>query len=210
MLYSRDIRNPAGPTHVSTSAHSDDITSVSFHPSTSHLLLSASTDGLLCTTDSREPDEDESSLQVGNWGCSIAKAGWTGSDAPAAWAHSDMQTFSTWTEEVSRSQSVMHIWPGFEGWTRCVAGQYRRPRRPSKACYQRSVGFRVLYRRDMGCRRRFIILSGSLLMDWSQQVGILPSDYPSHCASALSDAFLAGISHYCVWSIRGPGSSSEF
>lgn len=72
----RDVRNSTAPTHISTSAHSDDITSLSYHPSTPHLLLSASTDGLLCTTDAREVDEDESTVDVGNWGCSVAKAGY--------------------------------------------------------------------------------------------------------------------------------------
>lgn len=80
-----------------------------------------------------EQDEDESSINVGNWGCSIAKAGWTGANQldntkkllaspgsmngmdledddsgnskPGVWAHSDMQTVSTWTESVSFSHS---------------------------------------------------------------------------------------------------------
>ncbi|KAF8311148.1 WD40 repeat-like protein [Clavulina sp. PMI_390] len=98
-----DVRSNGAPTHVSTSVHSDDITSVNFHPSTSHLLLSASTDGLLCTTDSREHDEDESGVNVGNWGCSVSRAVWTGtgpSQGAAVWAHSDMQTFSTWNAEL--------------------------------------------------------------------------------------------------------------
>jgi WD40 repeat protein len=97
------VRNATQPTHVSTSAHSDDITSLAFHPSKPHVLLSGSTDGLLCTTDIREPNEDESGLHVGNWGCSIAKAGWTGARDGSQhdiWAHSDMQTLSTWSEEV--------------------------------------------------------------------------------------------------------------
>jgi hypothetical protein len=100
------VRNVAAPTHISTSAHSDDITSLTFHPTKSHVLLSGSTDGLLCTTHTREHDEDESGLHVGNWGCSIAKAGWTGVGdraQPAVWAQSDMQTLSTWSEEVRRS-----------------------------------------------------------------------------------------------------------
>ena len=109
---SRDVRNAAAPTHVSTSAHSDDITSLAFHPQKSHVLLSASTDGLLCTTDTREHDEDESGLHVGNWGCSIAKTGWAGvgdGAQPAVWAHSDMQTLSTWSEEVRAFDANIRI-----------------------------------------------------------------------------------------------------
>jgi len=52
-------------------------------------------------------DEDESGLYVGNWGCSISDAGWTDSNIGdgggmdgAIWAHSDMETFSLWNEEL--------------------------------------------------------------------------------------------------------------
>lgn len=65
--------------------------------------MSGSTDGLLCLTDIREHDEDESTIQVGNWGTSVAAAGWTGvsgSDGPGIWAHSDMETLSVWSSEV--------------------------------------------------------------------------------------------------------------
>lgn len=57
-------------------------------------------------------DEDESGLYVGNWGCSISNAGWTDSNIGhgggmdgAIWAHSDMQTFSLWNEEVMLSSA---------------------------------------------------------------------------------------------------------
>ncbi|KAF9509855.1 hypothetical protein BS47DRAFT_1300911 [Hydnum rufescens UP504] len=104
-----DVRNADAPTHVNTSAHSDDITAVSFHPNTPDIVLTASTDGLLCTTDVRELDEDESGIQVGNWGCSVNSVGWTdvseglGSSTKASkhiWAHSDMQTVSLWSDEL--------------------------------------------------------------------------------------------------------------
>lgn len=60
-------------------------------------------DGLLCTTDVREKDEDEAGLNVGNWGCSIARAGWgsAGHDVKGSvWAASDMETVSLWNDEV--------------------------------------------------------------------------------------------------------------
>ena len=49
-----------------------------------------------------EEDEDEAGLHVGNWGCSIAQAGWLHDRAgrPGIWASSDMETFSVWTGEV--------------------------------------------------------------------------------------------------------------
>ena len=104
--YRRDPRNPAAPLRRHTSTHSDDITVVRFSPNksqTSPVLLSASTDGLLCTSDPLQDDEDEATLSVGNWRCSISKAGWmhnSGGGGPRAWAVSDMETVSFWSEEV--------------------------------------------------------------------------------------------------------------
>ena len=105
---SRDPRQPAAPLRVHSYTHSDDITAVNFLRSpylgaVSHnILLSISTDGLISTSNPDEADEDEAGLHVGNWGCSIAQAGWvygrTGS--PGIWASSDMETFSAWTGEV--------------------------------------------------------------------------------------------------------------
>lgn len=66
-------------------------------------MLSASSDGLICTSDADQDDEDEAGLQVGNWGCSISQVGWihsSSSTGPKIWASSDMETFSTWTGEV--------------------------------------------------------------------------------------------------------------
>lgn len=92
--------------------HSDDITAVHFlksHAGRSYpnILLSASTDGLLCTSNPDEDDEDEAGLHVGNWGCSVAQAGWiygkTGS--PGIWSSSDMETFGVWSSEVYTSHN---------------------------------------------------------------------------------------------------------
>ena len=84
-----------------SSTHSDDITAVHFYPN-GDVLLSASSDGLVCTSNAVEADEDEAGLHVGNWGCSIAQAGWLHDTAgrPGIWASSDMETFSVWTNEV--------------------------------------------------------------------------------------------------------------
>ena len=104
----RDARNPAVPVRTHTYTHSDDITAVHFlrsrpSHSNSNILLSISSDGLLSTSNADEPDEDEAGMYVGNWGCSIAQAGWIHgrSGSPAVWASSDMETFSTWSHEVS-------------------------------------------------------------------------------------------------------------
>lgn len=116
-LYSssnRDPRNPAVPLRAHTYTHSDDITAVHFlrSPQSSsirNVLLSISTDGLLCTSNADETDEDEAGLQVGNWNCSVAQAGWVHgrSGSPGVWASSDMETFSLWSGEVSS----VHIMP---------------------------------------------------------------------------------------------------
>ncbi|KAI0771969.1 WD40 repeat-like protein [Trametes elegans] len=110
-----DSRSPAAPLRVHSSTHSDDITALHFFrpaassaPHTGNLLLSASSDGLICTSNADEADEDEAGLHVGNWGCSIAQAGWLHDRAgrPAAWASSDMETFSVWTTELDRIQDL--------------------------------------------------------------------------------------------------------
>ena len=121
----RDPRQPATPLRTHSSTHSDDVTTLSFSPSpwdpslsnpshssyTGHnpnnVLLSGSTDGLLCLSSTDEDDEDEAVLQVGNFGCSVAQAGWIHDDGKSSdplrariWAASDMETFSTWANEV--------------------------------------------------------------------------------------------------------------
>ncbi|KAI0723001.1 WD40-repeat-containing domain protein [Earliella scabrosa] len=102
-----DARSPAAPLRVHSSTHSDDITAVHFYPN-GDVLLSASSDGLVCTSNAVEADEDEAGLHVGNWGCSIAQAGWLHDTAgrPGIWASSDMETFSVWTNELDRIQDV--------------------------------------------------------------------------------------------------------
>ncbi|KAH9850057.1 WD40-repeat-containing domain protein [Lenzites betulinus] len=110
-----DPRSPVAPLRVHSSTHSDDITALHFYrpassavPNTGNLLLSASSDGLVCTSNADEADEDEAGVHVGNWGCSIAQAGWLHDRAgrPATWASSDMETFSVWTTELDRIQDV--------------------------------------------------------------------------------------------------------
>lgn len=94
-----DARKPTVPIFSHTSTHSDDITSLHFHPTESDRLLSASSDGLLSITNSAEKDEDEAIEHVANWGCSVAQAGWY---HDGVWAASDMETFSLWTSELDK------------------------------------------------------------------------------------------------------------
>lgn len=98
----RDPRAPGAPTHTHASTHSDDITVLSFREtSDGPLLLSASSDGLVCTSNPLEQDEDEAALNVANFGSSIAHAGWSASGH--VWASSDMETAAIWNCEVRKS-----------------------------------------------------------------------------------------------------------
>ncbi|KAL0572763.1 hypothetical protein V5O48_009195 [Marasmius crinis-equi] len=109
-----DPRQPAAPIRTHGSTHSDDITALHFKKDESeipNLLLSASSDGLISTSNADEDDEDEAVVHVGNWGCSVSQIGWlyapAGSTSTASiWAASDMETFSTWTAELDRLQSL--------------------------------------------------------------------------------------------------------
>ena len=98
----RDPRNPSAPLRTHSSTHSDDITTLSFSSSsTDKIVLSGSSDGLITLSNANEDDEDEAVLHVANWGCSISQAGWIPGEGDAKiWAASDMETFSTWTNEV--------------------------------------------------------------------------------------------------------------
>lgn len=103
-----DPRNPAAPLRAHSSTHSDDITAVHFSRTHGSLLLSVSSDGLVSTSNSDEPDEDEAGLHVGNWGCSIAQGGWVHgqSGLTGIWASSDMETFSVWSGELDLVQDA--------------------------------------------------------------------------------------------------------
>ena len=96
--------NPRAPLRM----HSDDITAVHLHGG-GGTLLTASSDGLVCMAQAGEADEDEVVLHVGNWGCSVAQAGWVRVSAGAqVWAASDMETFSCWTDELDLLQVAGH------------------------------------------------------------------------------------------------------
>ncbi|PWZ01545.1 hypothetical protein BCV70DRAFT_198976 [Testicularia cyperi] len=74
-----DVRMPSAPVWSYNEVHSDDVTSLWFHPDTAahtSILLSASTDGLVSAIDTTIQDEDDAVIAVGNSGNSIAKAGW--------------------------------------------------------------------------------------------------------------------------------------
>ncbi|KAM0787420.1 hypothetical protein ACM66B_003503 [Microbotryomycetes sp. NB124-2] len=96
--------------HTYTEAHSDDITSVQFHPSAnlSHVLLSASVDGLLNTYDVRIADEDDAVLSTSQVGVSISSAGWMAlrgherePEQKGAWCATTTETIQFWDADDS-------------------------------------------------------------------------------------------------------------
>jgi WD40 repeat protein len=89
------------PIRVHSSTHSEDINLLAFHPYEPSLLLSGSADGLLSISNASEDDEDEGVVHVGNWGCSVSRAGWC-LPGEEIWSHSDMETLATWNKEVCR------------------------------------------------------------------------------------------------------------
>ena len=81
--------------------------------SSRHLLLSGSTDGLVCISDAKEQDEDEAVMYVGNLGSSISQTGWMpsrdGARTTGVWAATDMETFSVWSDEVRKSTCLLKL-----------------------------------------------------------------------------------------------------
>ncbi|PWN31243.1 WD40 repeat-like protein [Meira miltonrushii] len=74
-----DIRKPDVPVLSYLETHSDDITSLDFHPTLHNILLSAASDALIAISDTRQQNEDDSVVGVINAGASVARAGWGGS-----------------------------------------------------------------------------------------------------------------------------------
>ncbi|SCV67395.1 BQ2448_5006 [Microbotryum intermedium] len=97
--------------HTYTESHSDDITSLKFHPSPSfpHVLLSASVDGLINTYDVRIQDEDDSVLSTSQVGTSLVDAGWmarighaeevTSGEWKGVWTTTTIETMQFWDVE---------------------------------------------------------------------------------------------------------------
>ena len=69
------MRSTPSPRAHYQEVHSDDVTTLSFHPAQPALLLSGSTDGLVNVYDTRVADEDDLTLQTLNLGASIHHAG---------------------------------------------------------------------------------------------------------------------------------------
>jgi len=92
-----DLRAPQKALHVYADTHSDDVSTLAFHPSVDHLLLTGAMDGLISTIDVRIADEDDAILHTSNVGASLSRVGWMplpGKDWQGTFALTNMETLS--------------------------------------------------------------------------------------------------------------------
>jgi WD40 repeat protein len=85
----RDIRSSPTPKAAYHDLHSDDITTLTYHPSNAHILLSGSTDGLVSIHDTSVADEDEMTVQTLNLGASVHRAGFLADALVCALSHDE-------------------------------------------------------------------------------------------------------------------------
>jgi WD40 repeat protein len=84
-----DVRSTPAPKVQYNEVHSDDVTSLAFHPGNPALLLSGSTDGLVNVCDTRITDEDEAVVQTVNHNASIHHAAWLAPSRVLALSHDE-------------------------------------------------------------------------------------------------------------------------
>lgn len=92
-------------------SHSDDLTSLSFHPSlsTPYILLSSSVDGLMNLYDTRIQEEDDALVSTAQVGASLLDCGWMELEAKdgrlkGVWGSTTIETIQFWDlEEVSHA-----------------------------------------------------------------------------------------------------------
>lgn len=80
-------------------SHCDDITQVKFHPSKFDLLLTGSTDGLVCKFDVSEPSEDDAIQLSLNPDSAVARIGWCGAESENIYCITHTDTFHLWEGE---------------------------------------------------------------------------------------------------------------
>ncbi|KAI9506794.1 WD40-repeat-containing domain protein, partial [Coemansia spiralis] len=97
-----DLRTASVPIKIYEDSHSDDITQIHCCPNAANQFLSGSTDGLLCTFDVNQTDEDEALLYVANTNASVAKCGYFGPESQFIYAQSDMETLQLWTNDATQ------------------------------------------------------------------------------------------------------------
>ncbi|KAL6813372.1 WD40-repeat-containing domain protein [Trichoderma sp. SZMC 28013] len=84
-----DVRSNPSPKATYSEVHSDDVTSLAFHPSQPSLLVSGSTDGLVSVHDTAILDEDELTVQTLNHNASIHDAAFLNATELFALSHDE-------------------------------------------------------------------------------------------------------------------------
>ncbi|KAK0730363.1 WD40-repeat-containing domain protein [Lasiosphaeris hirsuta] len=103
-----DLRSSSTPKTQYNEVHSDDVTELGFHPTTSHLLLSGSTDGLVNICDTRISDEDEAVIQTLNHG-SVHQAGFLNATEVFALSHDEKFALYDVAEGVEKGTATLDI-----------------------------------------------------------------------------------------------------
>lgn len=95
-------------------SHSDDLTSLSFHPSisTPYILLSSSVDGLMNLYDTRIEEEDDALVSTAQVGASLLDCGWMELEAKdgrlkGVWGSTTIETIQFWDLEEVRCSPVL-------------------------------------------------------------------------------------------------------
>ncbi|KKO98580.1 hypothetical protein THAR02_09318 [Trichoderma harzianum] len=84
-----DVRSNPSPKATYSEVHSDDVTSLAFHPSQPTMLVSGSTDGLVSVHDTTILDEDELTVQTLNHNASIHDAAFLNNTELFALSHDE-------------------------------------------------------------------------------------------------------------------------
>jgi WD40 repeat protein len=98
-LFIFDIRNGA-PVKVIEDAHNDDISTVKFHPSLDNVMISGSTDKLICVFDFYANEDDDFISNVIATDSSVQRIGFCGPDYEAISCITHIETFSIYSKDV--------------------------------------------------------------------------------------------------------------
>lgn len=104
-----DVRSSPAPKAAYHELHSDDITTLFWHPSRPSVLLSGSTDGLVSVHDTSIADEDEMTVQTLNHGASIHCAGFIGDSLVYALSHDERFALYDISEDHSSGNALRDL-----------------------------------------------------------------------------------------------------
>ncbi|KAK4193297.1 WD repeat-containing protein 89 [Podospora australis] len=103
-----DLRSPTAPKTQYNEVHSDDITELTYHPSTPSLLLSGSTDGLINISNTLITDEDEVVIQAFNHG-SVHHAGFLNETEVFAASHDEKFALYDMADHVEKGNATVDM-----------------------------------------------------------------------------------------------------